>query len=153
MLLLNLYLRNLKAIFNLAIKEGFISERFYPFRNFSIGTTAKSKEVLYPNQLKALWEYEPVGIRETRAKSYFFFSYLCNGINFKDVVHLKKSDIKGDTLNFIREKTKNSNTVANKKIQVHLHPEILKIINLLGNNTNLSTDYLFPVLNDVRNNN
>lgn len=143
-----LYLRNLKAIFNLAIKEGFISERFYPFRNFSIGTTAKSKEVLYPNQLKALWEYEPVGIRETRAKSYFFFSYLCNGINFKDVVHLKKSDIKGDTLNFIREKTKNSNTVANKKIQVHLHPEILKIINLLGNNTNLSTDYLFPVLND-----
>ena len=141
-----LYLRNLKAIFNQAIKEGFISERFYPFRNFSIGTTAKSKDVLYPQQLKALWEYQPIGIRETRAKQYFFFSYLCSGINFKDVAYMKVKDIKPESLSFVREKTKNTNTVANKKIHVHLHPEIIKIIEQLSNPSGEPDDYLFPIL-------
>ncbi len=70
------YLRNLKAIFNRAIKAGYISERLYPFNNYVIGAAAKSKNVLYPHQVKALWEYEPQGIRERRAKAFFFFSLM-----------------------------------------------------------------------------
>lgn len=145
-----LYLRNLKHIFNKAIKDGFIAERFYPFRNFNIGTTEKSKDVLYPEQIKALWEYSPVGIREKRAKGYFFFCYLCNGVNFKDVAYLKQKSIKPLTLSFVREKTKNSNNVSNKQIHVYLHSELLKIINELGNKTDNPDDYLFPVLNGCK---
>ena len=67
-----IYLRNLKAIFNRAIKAGYIPERLYPFKKYIIGASAKSKSVLYPHQVKALWEYEPVGIRERRQRLFSF---------------------------------------------------------------------------------
>lgn len=145
-----LYLRNLKHIFNKAIKEGFISERFYPFRNFSIGTAEKSKAVLYPEQIKALWEYVPMDFKEKRAKAYFFFSYLANGMNFKDVAYIKQKAIKSGKLTFVREKTKYTNSVSNKQIQVYLHPELLKIIDEYGSKTSNPDDYLFPILNDCK---
>jgi hypothetical protein len=100
-----MYLRHLKAITNKAIKEGYISDKHYPFENYTIGISAKSKDVLYPEQIKVLWNYQPVGIRESRAKDFFFFCYLSNGMNFKDVCFLKYRDLKGDILSFVREKT------------------------------------------------
>jgi len=145
-----LYLRNLKAIFRQAIKDGFISERFYPFRNFSIGTTAKSKNVLYPQQIRMLWQYEPINNEEKRAKNYFFFCYLANGMNFKDAVYLKPQVVKSESLYFIREKTKNTNAVANKKINIYLHIELIEIMQQLKNCADENHEYLFPILNGCK---
>jgi integrase/recombinase XerD len=78
-----IYLRNLRSIYNQAIRDGLISDSKKPFRNMHITTNAKSKAVLYPAQLKQLWEYRSESIRENRAIAFFFFSYLCNGMNFK----------------------------------------------------------------------
>jgi integrase len=142
----HIYLRSLKAIFNRAIKAGFISPKNYPFANFSAGVSTKSKEVLYPEQIKKLFDYIPVGVRETRAKDYFFFAYLCNGMNLKDVVYLKYSNIKGDMLCFIREKTKRTNRGA-KEIKVYLHPEAKEIIERIGNKPVNPDTYIFPVVN------
>lgn len=142
-----MYLRNLRTIFNIAIKQGYISEKHYPFRLFTIGTSAKSKSVLYAEDLKKLWDYEGKTLREKRSKDYFFFLYLCNGMNFKDAAYLQFKDIKGDTLSFVREKTKNTNTVADKQITVYLHEEIKNIINRWGNKPGNPTDYIFPILN------
>lgn len=142
-----MYLRNLRTIFNIAIKQGYISEKHYPFKLFTIGTSAKSKSVLYADDLKKLWDYPGTTLRERRAKDYFFFLYLCNGMNFKDAAYLQFKDIKGDTLSFVREKTKNTNTVADKQITVYLHEEIRNIINRWGNKSGNSTDYIFPILN------
>ena len=52
-----IYLRNLKAIFNRAIKAGYLPKRLYSFKNYVISASAKSKDVLYPHQVKALWEF------------------------------------------------------------------------------------------------
>lgn len=145
-----IYLRNLRTIFNKAIKEGYISEKHYPFRNYTIGTSAKSKSVLYAPQLKALWEYEPKTMRERRSKDFFFMCYLCNGCNFKDMVYLKYKDIKGDTLSFVREKTKRTNTVADKQITVYMHDDIRRIIAAWGNKSNGSEDYIFPILSGYK---
>ena len=142
-----IYLRNLRTIFNKAIKDGFISERHYPFKNYTIGTSARSKSVLYSAELKKLWEYEGTTLREQRSKDYFFFLYLCNGMNFKDCCYLKFKDIKNDTLSFVREKTKRTNTVADKKITVFLHEEIKAIIEKWGNKNTSPDNYIFPVLN------
>ena len=38
-----IYSRNLKAIFNRAIKAGYIPERLYPFKHYVISAAAKSK--------------------------------------------------------------------------------------------------------------
>ena len=145
-----IYMRNLRSIFNKAIKDGYISEKHYPFRNYTIGTTAKSKSVLYSEQLKALWEYEPSGLRERRAKDYWFFCYLCNGMNFKDAVYLKYKDMKGENISFVREKTKHTNTVSEKAIKVYLHDEIRRIIEAWGNKDGKPDEHIFPMLNGCK---
>ena len=142
-----IYLRNLRTIFNLAIKQGYISEKHYPFKNYTIGTSAKSKSVLYATDLKRLWEYEGATLREKRSLGYFWMSYLTNGCNFKDLAYMKFKDLKGDTLTFIREKTKNTNTVADKQITVYVHDEIRNIINTWGNKPGSPEEYIFPILN------
>ena len=144
-----IYLRNLKAIFNRAIKAGYIPERLYPFSNYVIGASAKSKGVLYPHQIKALWEYEPQGIREKRAKAFFFFCYLCNGMNFKDVAYLKYRDLKDDCFTFVREKTKRTSNTE-KQITVYLHPEAKRIIEEWGNKSTDLNDYVFSLLNGYK---
>jgi len=141
-----IYMRNMRTVFNVAIKQG-LSEKYYPFKTYKIGSSAKSKSVLYAPQLKLLWEYEPTTLRAKRSKDYFFMCYLCNGANFKDVVYLKFKDLKSDTLSFIREKTKHTNKVAGKNITVYLHDEIRRIIKTWGNSSGKSDDYVFPILN------
>ncbi len=142
-----IYLRNLRTIFNLAIKQGYISEKHYPFKSYTIGTSAKSKSVLYATDLKRLWEYEGTTLREKRSLAYFWMSYLTNGCNFKDLAYMKFKDLKGDTLTFIREKTKNTNTVTDKQITVYVHDEIRNIINTWGNKPGSPENYIFPILN------
>lgn len=142
-----IYMRNLRTIFNKAIKDGFISKRFYPFNNYSIGSSVKSKSVLYPEQVKLLFEYQPKTLRSRRAKDYWLFCYLCNGINFKDMVYMKYKNIQDDSIIFVREKTKLTNTIADKEIRAYLHPELRRIIETWGNKATGADTYIFPILN------
>jgi hypothetical protein len=50
-----MYLRNLRSIYNDSIKDGVIAETCYPFKHFKFNSNIKSKEVLYPAQLKQLF--------------------------------------------------------------------------------------------------
>ena len=145
-----IYLRNLRTIFNRAIKGGFISEKHYPFKNYTIGTSVKSKSVLYAPDLKKLWDYQGTTLRERRAKDYWLFCYLGSGMNFKDFCYLKFKDLKGDTLAFVREKTKRTNTVADKQITVYIHEEMRAIMERWGNKPGNPDDYIFPVLNGCK---
>lgn len=140
-----IYLRNLRTVFNIAIKQGVISEKHYPFKTYSIGSSAKSKSVLYAAEIKAFWNYKTVGVRETRAKGYWFFCYLCNGMNFKDACYLRWKNIKGDILTFVRQKTKNTTTDV-KEIKLHLHDEAKRIIEEYGNESRKPDDFVFPLL-------
>jgi integrase/recombinase XerD len=136
-----IYLRSLRHIYNRAIKDGYISVGHYPFKEFKIGTASRSKDVLYPEQLKALWEYEPKTNGEKKAKDFFFFLYLCNGMNIKDALALKGKNIRGNMISFIRAKTSRTSNES-KEIIVYLHPEAKKIIERWG--TLNTKDYLFP---------
>jgi integrase len=141
----SLRMRCLRIMFNYAAKSGFISNVESPYRNFNMGTTTRSKKVLYPVQIKQFWEYEPKTLREERAKDYFFFSFLCNGMNFKDMAYLKRKQITGDIITFVREKTKNTTHETNE-IQVYLHDEVKRILNKWGNKDLSPESYLFPIL-------
>lgn len=141
-----MYMRNLRAVFNLAIKDGYISQRLYPFNDFVIGTSAKSKSVLYPEEVKALFDYSPKSMREHRAKDIWMFCYLANGMNPKDFFYLKHKNIQGDFIVFVREKTKRTNTVADKEIRVFLHDELKRIIADMGTKAKTPDDFLFPFL-------
>ena len=58
----------------------------------------------------------------------FLFSYLSNGMDIIDVLHLKRSAVESDRFHFIRDKIKSTTKTNQKKIEVALHPETKRII-------------------------
>lgn len=137
-----IYLRNLRSIFNDVIKAGVIEESLYPFRNFRFSSHIKSKAVLYPQQLKQLLNYECNDERDKRAIAYFFFCYLCNGMNFQDAGHLQYKNIQGNILTFVRHKTKSTG----KEIKVYLHDFTNEIIKEFGNKNRNPDSYIFGLI-------
>ena len=136
-----IHMRSLRHIYNRSIKQGMIAPGHYPFKDYVIGSSTKSKQVLYPEQIKVLWQYEPSAYGQVRSKSFFMFLYLCNGLGIKDALSIKGSQIKGNMIYFIRGKTAHT-AAETKEVKVYLHPEAKRIIENYGS---LKTDdYVFP---------
>lgn len=144
-----MYLRNVQCLFNNAIDDGIIDQAFYPFgrrkNQYQIPKGSGRKSALPISDIALINNYkaEPGTSRET-AQPYFMFMYLANGINAKDFSLLKFSNIQGEYIRFIREKT-----VRTKKEQepivIHLKPQMLQIIRKWGNPENPDS-YIFPIL-------
>lgn len=144
------YLRPLRSIFNTALADpnSGIKLDIYPFGNkkYTIPTGQNKKKALTNIQLKTLFELEPENEFQRKAKAFWFFSYLANGINFKDIGELKFENIKNNSLSFYRAKTKN--TTKSKPILITaILPEFaLDVIKQYGNNESNKKDYIFPII-------
>jgi len=149
---IGIYLRPLRAIFNKAIKQGIIDEVYYPFGKgkYTIPAPQGTKKALSKEKLKVLFGGMPQTPEQEKAKAYWFFSYACNGINFKDMLNLKQRDIDKDTLSFVRAKTSNTKKDS-KPIQVHLNDFLLSVIEEQGNKDKNPQNLIFPILNDIDN--
>jgi len=123
-----IYLRSLRTIVNIARQDGLMHT--YPFgrRKYIIPAGRNIKKALTAKQLKQFIDYVPKNNTEARAKDYWLFSYYANGINFKDIALLKKSDIKGDTIIMERAKTQHTNRANRHAISIYLLPELQEII-------------------------
>lgn len=144
-----IYMRNLRHIVNLAIKDRLINS--YPFGEskdkYQIPVSNNTKKALSLNDIALLINYKSESKQEIDSLKYWLFSYLCNGMNFIDMLNLKYSDINGETLKFIRQKTKDTSK-HKTKIEVVLLPETLEIIEQLGNTDKDPENYIFPILKD-----
>lgn len=139
-----IYMRQLRAVVNQAIKDKLMSADNYPFKDYKVPSGKSVKKALPNEDLKKLLEYNPQKYSQQKALDYWTLSYLCNGMNFADIINLKKSDLDGNYLSFIRQKTKN--TVKERKaIKVGLNSRALALINKLKNIDD-ANPYLFPVL-------
>lgn len=145
------YLRNLRHILNRAIEEGVISQAKYPFgsgkEKYKIPFGSNTKKALKLSDLEKIFKYQPISIQEAKAKAFWIFSYLCNGMNLVDIASLKFKNIKGNKIRFIRQKTKDTSH-DKKEIVITLLPEIQDIIDQFGNKNANPDDYIFPVFND-----
>jgi len=142
---ISIYVRQLRAIINKAISEGVFPQEKYPFKKYEIPSSQNIKKALSDVDIKKLLNHTPVKEDEQKALDFWLLSYLCSGINFADIIQLKPSNIDGDYLNFIRQKTKNTKKKDLRPIKVGLHPRALEIIEK-RKNTDPSNPYLFPVL-------
>lgn len=144
---IGIYLRPLRAILNEAIKLELIPAKSYPFgrEKFEIPTGANIKKALSPEQLKLLYENVPESKCQLKAKAFWFFSYFCNGMNFKDITLLKFRDIKDDSFSFIRAKTSRT-TKRDISIKVFLNEFTLKVIADYGNTDRDPDNFVFPVI-------
>lgn len=142
-----IYLRPLRAIFNIAIKENDIHPDIYPFgkEKYQIPEGKKVKKALTQIQLSKLYRALPKTPEQEKAKDFWFFSYACNGMNMKDILQLKFIDFEDDAFYYYRAKTfKNSKQKSKVKVYVN---DFSKSIIEKYKNPDTST-YVFPILQD-----
>jgi integrase len=139
-----MYCRALRSIFNRCFKAGILSKKFYPFSDYRVGSSKKSKHVLYPHQVKALTDLECENDAQQRAKDYWLASYMSNGMNIADLIRLKWSMVQGNKIIFHRQKTGRTKNES-EAITVFIHQKMSEIIDRRGQKER--SGYIFPILN------
>lgn len=143
-----MYLRTLKALFNNAIASGDVNGELYPFsrRKYQIPSGVNTKKALTLADIKKIFTYEPATESEARNRDLWIFSYLCNGINIKDIAKLKYKQLDKHSISFIRSKTERSTRQQLKTITAAMTPEVHEIIQKWGNKPVSPESYVFPIL-------
>jgi integrase/recombinase XerD len=141
-----IYMRNLRAIFNRAIAAGDIDPELYPFKTYKIPNGKNVKKALESPDLNVLYTAEVVtGSFMERARDFWFFSYQCNGMNFRDIAELKFKDIHDTYFSFLRHKTKNTTKEDPSPIIVPITSYVKDFIEKYANEKGKSNDYVFPI--------
>jgi integrase/recombinase XerD len=143
-----IYLRPLRALFNMALQEGDITPDIYPFgkRKYQIPSGRKVKKALSKADLKTLYNWKlPKDSAQAKARDFWFFSYQCNGMNIKDILGLQYKNIQGDIIVFTRTKTKNTTKTNLKPIIVPITDFTKQVIKKYGNPAKSKETYIFPV--------
>lgn len=151
---ISIYMRTLRAAYNLAIGKKFnlIPGDLYPFwnaNNKGYGTDGykiknkktKSKLALSKADMLRIINYKTDDNRLKDSLNYWTFSYLCRGMNFKDICHLKRSNIIGNRIVFVRLKTEETNT-EEKEMSIKITNRIQQILDQYAGND----PFLFPIL-------
>ena len=143
----SMYIRCIRAIINEARKTGIVKEAQYPFGKgkYEIPVGEGRKLALTMQQIKAVISFTDGRETTDRYRDLWFFSYLCNGINFNDLLKLKYSNIDGDEICFYRQKTIRTSKVK-KEICATITPAMQAIIDRWGNPERKSDNFIFPYL-------
>lgn len=135
-------MRDLRALYNLAILKDVAKDKDYPFKRFK-ATKFKAqnpKIALTREQVKTIENLElklNPGLIE--AKNIFVFSYYAGGINFKDLMFLKWDNIFDDCIKYTRAKTK-------RHIVIPLSKTLIDILAVYQKSKGEGNEYIFPIL-------
>jgi len=144
----SMYMRATRAILNKALRAGIVSNENYPFGKdkYEIPSAQSRKLALSLKDIGRIVKFNCRTENERKCRDYWFFSYLCNGINFIDMLQLKYSDIENGEVSYYRQKTF-SKLKEKKKIVAPMLPEMKAIIKEWGNERQ-PKNFVFPVLSD-----
>ncbi len=133
------HLRNIRSIYNKAIKDNIIPQHFYPFSEIRIKTEKTQKRAVTKNIIAEIKQLKlKKGTRIALARDIFMFSFYNRGINFIDIFYLKEKDIIDSRIYYRRSKVK-------EPMNVKLVPEALKIIKRYSQKKD-PEKYVFPML-------
>ena len=140
----SIYSRAFRSIVNDAIKNGIQME--YPFgkNGFTPPSGQNVKKALTKEEVFKILDYKTDNEQEQWAVDLFNFSFTCNGMNLKDIAYLKYKNLTGNSLTFIRAKTKRTSK-ATKEILCSLDDDVFDIIQRNGN-PEKTDNYIFPIL-------
>lgn len=141
-----MYVRALRTIFNMAIENEVIDASKYPFKKYTIPAPQKISRTLKKEEIKQIINYTAKRDADAVALDYWVFSFISNGMNFKDIALLKYGNINGDFLEFRRAKTRRTTNNNSLPIMVPLDENLLYIIKKRGNKSKKKEDYIFPIL-------
>jgi len=143
-----IYLRSLRSLFNDAIADGDLAKDQYPFgrRKYEIPTGKNVKKALSLEEVARIYNYKPKPQSpEEKAKDYWLFLYLCNGMNVKDMALLQYKNLKDDIIEFERAKTARTRRDS-EPIRVAINEDVREIIAKHGNKIIGPDTYIFPIL-------
>jgi integrase len=146
-----IYLRNVRTLYNKAVKTGKIGAIYYPFGDgrYEIPGGKNIKKALTQKEVGLLANYKAIkGSAEHKYRDLWLFSYLCNGMNVKDISFLKYKNIKADVLTFVRSKTAREKKKDPRPITIIITRQIGRIIDRWGNKPGTPDTYIFPILKD-----
>ena len=144
-------LRPLRTIFNEAIEMGIIKrEKCYPFgrRKYQIPTGRNIKKALTEEHISIIYYHQPECTDERKAKDFWLFCYLGNGMNPKDLVYLTYKDICDGYLVFVRAKTERATRKDPKPITVYINEDMREIMERWGNSDKDPDNFIFPIMNN-----
>ena len=142
------YMRSLRVAYNRAVHYQLVNPLQYPFGKFkyTIPKETTRKRALTKAEIKSIYsDFTPLfKSQEWYAKNYFMLSYLCNGMNFRDIAELTTENVDTNWIRYYRTKTKMT-SMDKKLIQIFISPELRKIMNDLSAH---SGKYFFPILSE-----
>ncbi len=138
------YMKNIRAIYNRAIKYKIVLSQYYPFGDYKISKFKRTKirKALSISEFQALLNFDISLLPAAKNARYLYiFSYYARGMNFSDLAELKWSDIEDDKFCYSRNKTK-----AILKVELPDLPIIKEILNFYKIYRPFDTPYIFPIL-------
>ena len=158
---ISIRLRELRRIFNIAIRDKVISADLYPFSSGKEdGKTKvpkseinKADQYLPLESMKILANTPSTDRVLERTRHLFLFSYYCRGINWKDMALLTKD-------NFYKATVTNTTTKESKQVtmmqykrsktkgefDIQVNENIQKELDWFKENTPLFEDYVLPII-------
>lgn len=137
-------MRTLRALYNHAIKSGHANKENYPFDTYKPQQRLKSAPqhvALTKDHIQQIKDIPLIPFStKFEAQQYFLFSYYALGINLTDIAKLKWSNVIGNKISFIRQKT-------GKRINLPMTENVKQILNYFSHDNNPHPDnYIFPIL-------
>ena len=113
-----IYLRALRAICNYAVNTGILS--VYPFQNFQVKQEETRKRNISVDTLRHFYSFKTTR-QNAYYRDYFFLMFYFIGINVKDLLLAKKTQVSNGRFEYIREKT-------GKKYSIRIEPEAQELL-------------------------
>ena len=132
------YMRTLRSAYNKVINTKQL-EQTYPFRNVYTGVERTRKRAVREDIMVRLQKLDltrsaPLAF----SRDLFIFSYCTRGMAFVDIAYLKKEDINGGMLSYIRHKT-------GQRLTVRIEPLIEEIIKRYEPSVR-NSPYIVPII-------
>ena len=140
------YLRGIRALFNLAIKDKSteVTKEMYPFGagGYTIRVAKAKKRAISQKHIEVLRNLElKEGSEIWNHRNYWLFLFNMRGLNFIDFAFLTKSNISSERLKYIRKKTK-------VQFDLALTNEAKKILSYYIN-AERPGDLIFPIMENL----
>ena len=132
------YMRNLRAVYNRAVALRLV-EQTHPFRHVYTGVDRTRKRAVGSDLMARLGKLDlPPGSPLCLARDLFLFSFCTRGMAFVDIAYLRKTDLRGDSIRYLRRKT-------GQPITIRIEPCIRSILDRYRSSA-ADTPYVFPIL-------
>lgn len=139
--------RTLRIIWNQALSKGYVTSDLYPFgkNGYKIPKGKNIKKALEPAEIKQLMNYQNLDFKGMFCRDLWIFSFFGNGMNIKDICHLKQKNLSDNFIVFRREKTKNKSGAL---VKVPISEPLQQIINDHAHRNQNQENYLFPIFTE-----